>query len=205
MKDVPILFSAPMIRALLREAEAPGTGKTQTRRTAWREVVHDQPKYRLEGTGKLRILATEYPTVWRRRYDRWVAGDRELWLWVRETMAWTEAPEGMGNREYCWPADWEDFDRRGWGLEPSIHMKRIHSRLSLHVTDMRLERLQDITFIDAKAEGIEYEKGYTDPRDAFANLWASIHGPSSWAANPEVIAISFTVHQQNIDAIERAA
>ncbi|MCQ8240569.1 hypothetical protein [Rhizosaccharibacter radicis] len=107
---------------------------------------------------------------------------------------------------------------------PSIHMPRWASRLTLEITDIRAERLQDISEEDARAEGVEqvvrppswpvmYErrfwKGYENhqkanrdsARESFGSLWNSLHGPGAWSANPWVWAISFRAHRTNIDAL----
>ncbi len=101
---------------------------------------------------------------------------------------------------------------------PSIHMPRRFSRLTLVVTDVRVQRLQDVSEEDALAEG-----AYVAPRSRrvadsyaamavaghwfasartwYADLWDRINGPGAWDANPWVAAYTFTVHQQNIDAL----
>ena len=89
---------------------------------------------------------------------------------------------------------------------PSIHMPRSASRLTLTVTEVRVQRLQDISEEDARAEGIEGEflpwpQGYWTYRPYFAELWNSLHGPDAWDANPWVVALSFTVQHGNIDQI----
>lgn len=93
-------------------------------------------------------------------------------------------------------------DRR-W--RPSIHMPRWASRILLEITGVRVERLNGINEADAIAEGIEQhktglwlpcaEKGkaHIDPRLAYRDLWESINGPGSWAANPWVWVIEFKV------------
>ena len=99
---------------------------------------------------------------------------------------------------------------------PSIHMPRWASRLTLELTDVRVERLQDISEQDAVAEGIErcaiggrawriYSKsalpneGYPNPRDSYESLWQSINSRSSWDANPWVWVLAFNVHHGNVD------
>lgn len=86
---------------------------------------------------------------------------------------------------------------------PSIHMPRWASRLTLEVTGVRVERLNDISEADAKAEGVDHELAFHEgllgrtvegrPADAmwFEALWESINGDGSWAANPWVWVISF--------------
>jgi hypothetical protein len=105
---------------------------------------------------------------------------------------------------------------------------RTPSRLTLIVTATKIERVQAISDADAKAEGIVEDDGSepaiwyvpgsggvlkmdpltaSRPSAVFASLWRALHGAASWDANPEVVAISATVHNQNIDAVpkERAA
>ncbi len=89
-------------------------------------------------------------------------------------------------------------------------------RLTLIVTDVRVQRLQEISEEDAVAEGVEHDTdGWQDylmpatqccvsARDSYRTLWDAINGPGSWEANPWVAAYTFTVHQQNIDSQEPA-
>ncbi|MBB2698909.1 UNVERIFIED_ORG: hypothetical protein GGI66_003586 [Rhizobium esperanzae] len=106
-------------------------------------------------------------------------------------------------------------------LRPSIHLPRWASRITLTVTGIRIERLQDISEADAIAEGIERHKSgwmpyatafyeadgvtpanyHGDPRESFRSLWIMINGIESWKANPWVIAYAFTVDKRNIDAV----
>lgn len=135
----------------------------------------------------------------------YAVGDR---LWVREAISaggWNppiyrvdeEAQFGGAARE-----------NNIWS--PSIHMPRWASRLTLTVTEVKVERLQDISEDDAEAEGAyECENGWSyggsplagsTARGAFYCLWNSIHGPGAWDTNPWVAAIRFTVAKGNIDA-----
>lgn len=118
----------------------------------------------------------------------------------------------------------EGFDRcdpRHW--RPSIHMPRWASRLTLRITDVRVERLQDISEEDAVAEGINrihhgdgdhyyhairtepHPKNWVDPVDAFRELWQSINGLGSWATNDWVWALTFEVIHANVDNVIRAS
>ena len=203
MVERPILFSGPMVRALLA-----GT-KTQTRRVfktrnggVWPHP-NDLP-------GMQQVLRT-CP------YGR--PGDR---LWVRET--WMNL-QGTGiervsgsNEDYAYGADtpkgsYGDDQRKCFGLKwrPSIHMPRAASRITLEISDRRVERLQDISEADAVAEGIfrkvrgtpigdmvETATGgqliYADPsqaREEYRRLWEQINGPGSWAKNPWVWVLQF--------------
>ena len=110
------------------------------------------------------------------------------------------AANGGAKPEYC---DLDDNLRHGW--RPSIHMPRWASRLTLEITSVRVERLNDISEEDARAEGIidggclncgEPEPcGCVNPQpdatDAFAYLWQSIYGQENWDANPWVWVIAF--------------
>lgn len=147
-----------------------------------------------------------------------MVGDR---LWVRE--AWQEfllsehppgRPLGPAGRfgipvemakgnvshvAYRADGEWPDHPEMGKARWRSpLHMERRFSRLTLAVTDVRVERLQDISCADAIAEGIPPAANSTtidydtpDPRDAYRDLWNSIHGPAAWDANPWVAAITF--------------
>lgn len=202
MKQRPILFSAPMIRALLD-----GT-KTQTRRV-WKmpkgccwyvsgSMAGEMSGDFCDGNGKgwwsVDELACPYGKV----------GDQ---LWVRET--W-----GILHPQYInepheptfWRADYSDADlaeqKAGTLLlprwKPSIHMFRNRSRITLEITSVRVERLQDISQVEAMAEGakptslveareldmLTYEAGYR-------KLWESINGAGSWDLNPWVWVLEF--------------
>lgn len=164
-------------------------------------------------------------------------GDR---LWVRETCHAEELPDGLDGVRFS--ADnlfvpiqntVEESDK--WGAlyhyrhapegrightVPSIHMPRWASRLTLTVTDVRVEKVQDISEADARAEGIEAYAGidpecsgyrwygndakashWLPPVNSFRTLWDSINGKGgfSWDANPWVVAITFESHHGNID------
>ncbi len=202
MKERPILFSGPMVRALLA-----GT-KTQTRRIA--KPVRHPDLGNVYAPGAL-VLEHEPQHVIDRCCPYGRPGDR---LWVREThMNWwkldPENPEGprLFSHVAAFAAD-------GYVLEPgerwipSIHMLRAASRILLEITGVRIERLQDISDEDARAEGIERMAGdpecghrnYLDktgqdwalsPRESFRSLWESINGPASWAKNPWVWVVEF--------------
>jgi len=180
MRERPILFSAPMVRAILDGR------KTQTRRVVKPQPRPDRPP-RI-AVGVRGWDGNQFTTV---RSPYGLAGDR---LWVRET--WRQAypktsysegivyradkPKALGMDEYS--------DRHKW--RPSIFMARAASRITLEVTGARIERLQAISKADAIAEGVEYEFPI-DPRDAFRSLWWSINGAESWDANPWVWVVEF--------------
>lgn len=175
MKARPILFSGAMVRALLEGR------KTQTRR-----VMKPQG---------MAIAAKGAPAYYCPHGE---IGDA---LWVRETYC----ENNMGDPVYKATADLEvrdlewEFGKVRW--KPSIYMPRWASRLTLEITGVRVERLQDISDTDAMAEGVDRTntslRGYAKER--FKRLWQSINGTDSWDANPWVWVLEFKVHQQNID------
>jgi hypothetical protein len=182
MKEHSILMSAPMVRAILA-----GT-KTQTRRQCKGWALHW-----LRDAGFLPgFVALRENNVSRYGY----AGDR---LWVRET--WAPLTKG-----YAYRADpiWNAPPADRW--HPSIHMPRVASRITLEITELRVERLHDISESDARAEGspcIDEVSGrevlFPDASKCgtfklgYRYLWETINGPGSWDANPWVWAISFKV------------
>jgi hypothetical protein len=226
MTDRPILFSGPMVRALLD-----GT-KTQTRRVLkpqplqWQAAVIDILPPTQDGSGNWGQVETVWSgagmcepdhEVWHPiRHHR--VGDR---LWVRETWAFdVNAIGSMRDEEgpFVYAADPSGARTRlceRW--TPSIHMPRWASRLTLIVTDVRVQRLQEISDTDAMAEGltpvrspinghVTYQVpnllGGQTPQRAFKVLWDTINGPGAWDANPWVVATTFTVHRCNIDQME---
>lgn len=220
MVDRPILFSAPMVKALLAGR------KTQTRRvvkrTPWGPHNYTADDFRLAEGGVLQMQEI-FGGEWRNVPLRFAKGDR---LYVRETWAevGTSDPGLIITRaDYpdCVPHGYENVppaDEIKWRV--SIHMPRRASRLTLTVTDVRVQRLQDCSDDDAAAEGLQYlEDGpgagfwIVDGTDvcsdgsveAYAQLWDEINGLGAWATNPWVVAVTFTVEKRNIDALQAAA
>lgn len=224
MADLPILFSAPMVRALLREIERPGTGKTQTRRVLTADC--DEPPALVHDGA---IIAYDDGD----RSYRWpntkAVGDR---LYVRE--AWRcearldqRAPREIATNypgiKYIATAEPDDFGIEG-KFRQAMHMPRWASRITLIVTDVRVQRLSELSEADAIAEGIERNPhgngdqwlnypagssaaGWMDPRKSFRTLWDSINDARGygWAANPWVAAYTFRPILGNIDQIAEAA
>jgi hypothetical protein len=185
MTDRPIIFSAPMVRALLERR------KTQTRRLAWRYREVPTPD---DGEGLLRL-----PSPWQRVQP----GDR---LWVRE--GWAEVgtyDPGLliyrADYPACVPAGIDNIpDASAVKWRAPIHQMRRASRLTLTVTDVRVQRVHDMLLNDYEAEGVVDRPMSTDEGiRAFSTLWDSLHGPGAWDANPHVVALTFAVDQRNID------
>lgn len=205
MKERPILFSGPMVRAILA-----GT-KTQTRRVVKERHIDAAPPVHF-----FQYLRENCP------YGQ--PGDR---LWVRE--AWQgplleseeqedefrQSPDIYKKPGFCAyratdTLDAIDADGRELGWRPSIHMPRWASRILLEITSVRVERLHEISEADAQAEGVERVvvgsgwRRYCDPdseevgvppcgdaRRSFRSLWKYINGAESWNANPWVWVVEF--------------
>lgn len=234
MKSRPMLFSAPMVRALLDDT------KTQTRRIVKPEGAVEMVKM----IGADNLPTGEWGWCPHPRYiQKYIrcpygqVGDR---LWVRETCRAEELPTGLDGVRYM--ADegfvpiepnldavdgWltmRDYGKRASPVAPvktvpAIHMPRWASRITLEITGIRAERLNDISEADALAEGIRCERvivdtncnggyhqevhddryffpecrdeGYEFATEAYEALWEQINGAGSWAANPFVWVISF--------------
>lgn len=212
MSDKPILFSAPMVRALLEGR------KTQTRR-----IIKPRKHASIfNGDWSDSYVLDPGNEDWRKQDISIEAGDR---LWVRETWAPLTAltHNDPGTQAIAdggfYRADDGTVDGEISKWKPSIFMPRHASRLTLTVTEVRVERLQDISEEDARAEGCPVTwdgKPYDPPspevdswqgygRYSYCLLWSKINGPGSWDANPWVAAYTFTVHRGNIDQIGEAA
>lgn len=198
-REIPILFSAPMVRAILA-----GT-KTMTRR-----LVKPQPEPWPANPAFLRRsddLLTLEQLAARSPY-----GAPGAKLWVRETFSLEQAAETDDTISYrsdgaCHERDGERICSRApfkvgadalrW--KPAIFMPRWASRITLEVTSVRVERLQEISEEDAKAEGVDSVSLSDVPRnctlthrDDFAQLWDTINGKKApWASNPWVFVVSF--------------
>ena len=119
-------------------------------------------------------------------------------LWVKETYG-IDLDGGVFYRAGDIESDGDDLDNP-W--KPSIFMPRRLSCITLEITDVRVQRLQDISFYDCQAEGIDIgpllpEAGIR----AYGELWESIHGAGAWDENPWVYALKFKVHRKNVDAM----
>lgn len=228
MSERPILFSAPMVRAILADT------KTQTRR-----MLRPQPQghhwellpgYELKRTGPLAVVGAGgdgHPRMGVRFHhtipqnSQW---DSEPWaicpygqpgdrLWVRESFWGCDMP-GFGDQPCVVYADewhgkeYRPAEARPWarkfGHIPGIHMPRDASRITLEVTGVRVERLQEISEADARAEGArecdpvsgrEVLLAGPSQRGSYAlhyrDIWEQINGAGSWAANPYVWVVEF--------------
>ncbi|MFM0507704.1 hypothetical protein [Paraburkholderia sp. RL17-373-BIF-A] len=212
MRDLPILMNSAMVRALLRD-ENP---KTQTRRVVkgmaldWLQPGMFSPEYVASADSLLSPYGFAGDLLWVREtfiaFGRWETRfsekkGRDEWHFVDMTLE--------TGREYRFGGELPNAKRAGatpaWWKRPSIHMPRAASRITLEVTDVRIERLQDISETDARAEGCPFTwdgKQYDPPppevdswqgygRASFSLLWTQINGPDSWYANPFVWVVEF--------------
>lgn len=219
MKERPILFSGPMVRAILEGR------KTQTRR------LIKLPKPLEPDDMEFIRMQDGYPEGVRAVFESWddccsfklpygQTGDR---LWVKETFFEISRADrsrpifAAVDRDFIYRANY-DYRKDsnsvigGENWKPSIFMPRRASRINLQITGIRVERLQDISEEDAKAEGVQipfvnfpqpadskFKVG--DPlgsyKDHYKCLWGIINGPDSWAQNPWVWVIEFPKHASN--------
>jgi hypothetical protein len=227
MTDHPIIFSAPMILALLAGL------KTMTRRLLYTERKAKDCLV----TGATRLIGHpprsfgRWPNSTPAHYwalsgwERVKPGDR---LWVREGLTLGATSNAWKYRaddaliSMTWP-DHRVAQMVAWAHHqeresvPSIYMPRWASRLTLVVTATKIEPVRDISEADAIAEGIDrrnHSAKWPDgspgvignvARRNFATLWENLHGAGSWRGDSEVVALSFRVHRQNIDSMKEAA
>lgn len=194
MKERPILFQGAMVRAILNGS------KTQTRRLVKHPAKDGEHGWHPIPTGMQYLPGGSARPV--NPYG--LPGDR---LWVRE--AWASVVDGPYLPEhYIYRADGNSDWAHGW--KPSIHMPRVACRLVLEVTEVRVERLQEISEADAIDVGIENDPrldpagtchwrvygaaqstGRNCPERSYASLWESINGPGSWDLNHWVWVVGF--------------
>lgn len=222
-KPKPIIFSGPMVRALLSGA------KTQTRR-----VLKPQPEHLQHYEWRGKVL---YDCMYRR------------WCWNGHVGAddWDEItaqlapflPYAPGDLLYvkeAWRASYRYDDKpprelagvyRAYEVDEPVlvaqggimgryrharFMPKFASRLTLRVTDVRVQRVQEISANDARLEGIEYiggecfrlyptVSGTKSPVQSFASFWSSLYGADAWERNDWICARSFDVLRANIEDV----
>lgn len=214
MKERPILFSAPMVRAILEGR------KTQTRRVCKGVGNNNNIIILIKATKKRIGIPThikDAPAHGLCPYGK--VGDR---LWVKEAFRVTAVHHGKEqvDASVSYVSDGEIIrhtDLFGYhsdrntqigqahnfslknGINPSIHMPRWASRIDLLIKGVRVERLQDISEEDAWNEGVEISPLHHSERDdfkdcplkSFKRLWQSINGEESWNQNPWVWVLEF--------------
>lgn len=218
IKERPILFSAPMVRAILEGR------KTVTRREVKKQAALDclaagfEPAFlALPGNADLCPYGQPGERLWVREtwgvisHDFDEHGNMIDWEPDRPASAIREMRFGQGyysghviyraDGEATWAGDDDGGGDDCSAWKPSIHMPRIASRILLEITEVRVERLQDISRSDIRAEGLEcpHELASEDVspnyRDwypaAWRDLWESINGAGAWDANPWVWVVEF--------------
>lgn len=235
MADIPMLFSASMVRANIEGR------KTNTRRglvrlrrfgkitefgpsntpgydwhfrdsgLRWHDLHHDELLPLLKAKVGDRIWVKE---AW--RVHGWATDVATIMYRASENQSYTEMTKQfpVAGRKYIAPTP-----NQRW--RSSLHMPRWISRLTLTVTDVAVERLQNISEADAIAEGIKRHKSgwtpystafydgdgvtpanyHSDPRESYRQLWNKINGFGAWEANPWVVVYRYTVERRNIDAV----
>lgn len=207
MTERPILFKGRLVREIL------AGNKTQTRRVVkpQLQINRDTVMY----GNKAAMLRRDDGSHWSvkdglrticRLCPYGQPGDR---LWVRETCKAEELDDGRDGVRYAADDHWEPiangpkaagewcelFHYRGkrGATVPNIHTPRWASRITLEVTGVRVERIQDITEADAIAEGIGSPVLRNCKVPEFARTWDEINGPRGygWDANPWVWVVSF--------------
>lgn len=197
MKEYPIIFNSEMVKAILDGR------KTQTRRVIKPQIEQWKDCYAYQVKKDNNV---GYPLVMRfndleemNKYCPYgKVGDR---LWVREGFGLLGRALSDGKPPdnemsvICYRATDKNVVKHCIKWRPSIHMPRWASRITLEITDVRVERLQEITAKDCVTEGcsrtIESNPHY-HPRDRFKDLWNSIHKKQyRWEDNPWVWVITF--------------
>jgi hypothetical protein len=206
IKERPILFSGAMVRALLA-----GT-KTQTRRATGLDFINENP-----GCWQMQWVPAKDGKHWlftcgddrvQVRCPYGVEGER---LWVRETLFWSTCDDGWCYQAGNDPVMLEEYTAPILLKEkpaiPSIHMPREASRLLLEVVSVGLQRVQDISEVDARDEGADrglllpYGIGdwqlelnqWAAHKTGFQYIWYKINGAESWTNNPWVWVVKFKV------------
>lgn len=245
MRDRPIIMQPESVRGILREIREPGTGKTQTRRALNLPAKTDsgRPIYERPDMGGWAATTVGGDGVFTRGGKKRPAPG-QIAIWHQTCGTCVVAPYQVGDRLWVrepWRTDSKEHDKlspidlpidstilfeadRAWSdnrtvgrLRAAMHMPRAYSRLTLVVTDVRIERLQQITEDDAEAEGVDYNEvvrgrrvWHGRYRAAYRALWDRINGERAggrfaWDENPFVAALTFQPHLRNIAKMPEVA
>jgi hypothetical protein len=207
IKERPIIFSAPMVRAILEGR------KTQTRRAINAVGIEKGSDHTLcwpMDNSFGRHNNNRYGVMWLASKSKWIGPEKQFHLfaacpygqpggrlWVRESFYAGPGEEDFHTRFLGYVADGDHPHGRDYMVKPSIHMPRWASRILLEIMDIRVQRIQEISEEDAIAEGIDLRELHPEIDtvvDHYRGLWNYINGlngPKSWANNPWVWAISF--------------
>lgn len=184
MKEYPLLCKAPVVRAILDGRQTQDRRPIRLREFRESDTHGYDFQFRdmrgLWNGVRLADMLNPPRQTFPGRCPYGVPGDV---LWVRET--WNITVEGYKYRA--------DGVQRGWTWRPSIHMPRRAARLFLRLTDVRVQRVRDISEDDALAEGVDKRIvcGRESHRAAFALLWDECYGAGAWDRNDWVWALTF--------------
>lgn len=184
----PILFSTPMVKAIKSKR------KTITRRIfkVGKEIVnHPQETVSFD----YEIQEAVYNSLGGQSWYKCPYGQVGDIIWVRETFAEANCLTKGGNEfsHYVYKADGDPLHNH-FKWKPSLFMPKSACRFFLEITDIKVERLQDISAEDIKAEGVTYTMDYYPILlEQWESLWVKINGQKSWDENPFVWTISFKV------------
>lgn len=186
MKLIPILFSTPMVQAILSENKSMTRRKCKYQNWSFHELID------VNKNGITQKVDREVSCPYGQPGDV---------LWVRERFCNINKPDIDPEFVYFTETiDAEDYDPKEWKWKPSIHMPFEACRIFLRVKEIRVERLHDISEDDAIREGIRsknlsiaetrnFFKGFF--LNGFKVIWISINGADSWNSNPWVWVIAF--------------
>lgn len=206
MKVVPMIFNTDMVSALVNG-----------RKTVTRRPLKMPEGWELKDS-KLSKISSSHPKkgkwgalirreTFRGQYQHDIVpapcfvGDL---IYVRETFRLFERSDECVCSDYCscppsgTPIYFADVEDGESVWKPSIHMPRKASRLTLKVTDLRIEKAQEITTKEAMMEGISHHS-MSCPKAEFGQLWNEIYG--NWTDNPYVWVIEFEVIHANVDIV----
>lgn len=203
MKQIPILMSSPMVKAIMNTKEQFPVGpidpslpfKCMTRRTRGLEELNicpDDWELKDYNVSPMPIFKNKKTgEVWMKQCPYGSIGDI---YWVRETFLKNGDFMTKHTHKYWYKSAQEEipFDTSKWKWKPSIHMPKDAARIWLRNTGNKIERLHDITSAESEYEGIKPLK-FLGGKDEFRVLWISINGWDSWNHNPWVWAIGFQV------------
>lgn len=214
MKTIPMIFNTEMVKALL-----------DGRKTVTRRPVKDNHLRNIEAECPIRGIGS-YENIPSNDIGKISGVNIDDLIWVRETShclmtknesGWLQTKKRYLSADGYSRPNYSVDDFHLWKTIPSIHMPRWASRLTLRVTDVRIERVQDITEEQAKFEGCNRNVWFSPSGSSeedwvnfdgmlhstfitgFANIWESIH--SNWNENPYVWVIEFEVIHRNVDEI----
>lgn len=212
MKDIPMIFNTEMVKSLINGSKAatrrhvmpkpdPLLSKCLECKDGWEIGLARYEKQMKEikrpfSIGDIIYVRETFATLGHNDYQEVSPRNRTD---IHEIRYKASEPDGL--------ADHQDWEVRGYHWRPSIHMPRWASRLTLKVTNVQIERIQNITEEQSKKEGVppsflnRFGKMPVCPnyKDGFAKLWNSIY--NDWDQNPFVWVIEFEVIHKNVDKV----